>query len=128
MDMKQVAPPDRRSTAQSAEMALLKVIAAASTVCDSICDIATAVPSDEGVKDARPVLLASSDGVAKLIKSASDAVSTAIEGMQKISVLRAEEAAAVPGVQVAYADENYPLRSEMEAYDRVLREHSEQKS
>jgi hypothetical protein len=116
-----------RSMAQSAEMALLKVIAAASTVCDNICDIGAAVPSDEGVKGARPVLLASSDGVAKLIKSVSDAVHTAIDDMLNIPVLRVNDAAAVPG-EGTRADEDYPLRSEMEAYDQARRKYGEQKS
>lgn len=118
--------PGRPSYAQRAEDVLLKTITVAEAVLDSIHEIATAVSSDGATagEDARPApLLKAADSIAKLMKSSSEAANLAIEGLQRIPALSINDAAArdAQDGQGNRADENYPLRSSMEAYDRALK-------
>jgi hypothetical protein len=122
---------DDRSNAERAEDALLAAITGATTVWNSITQIAVAKPPDGQAvdKDSPPlVLLMAPEGVAKLMKASSEAINMAIEGMKQIPLLRMEAAAAVPGTQTVYppgqgphVDEDYPLRSAMEAFDAALK-------
>jgi hypothetical protein len=111
---------------------LLKAITVTESVWDSIHDIATAVPGDgaAAAEDARSALRAA-DSIAKLMKAASEAANMAIEGLERIPVLRANDAAAAaPGaqdVQSTREDEDYPSRSAIEAFDQAVKEIRERK-
>jgi hypothetical protein len=133
-EIMKAAPPGRRNYAQRAEDVLLKAITVADSVWDSIRDIATAVTSDgaAAAEDARPApLLKAADSIAKLMKASSEASNMAIEGLRQIPALRIDDAATAPGApdgQGTRADEDYPLRGSMEAYDEVLKQIREGKS
>jgi hypothetical protein len=121
---KNAEPSDTRSNAERAEDALLTAILGASSIYQSIREIATAASA--GVLDtaAPPLLLAAPDGIAKLMKASSEAINMAIEGMRQIPALRSEDAATqgADGGQGAPADHDYPLRDAMEAFEAKLKE------
>jgi hypothetical protein len=131
-EAKKPAEPDNRPSAERAQDALLKAITGATAVWETIFELAKAVPTggDAVPKDAPPMLLLTApEGIAKLMKAASEAINSSIEGLKQIPTLRVEEAAAVPGAQTIYApgeaapiDEDYPLKSEMAAFDKKLAE------
>jgi hypothetical protein len=139
--------PDNRSYSQRAEDALLEVIAGAEAVWRRIRQIVTAQPDKEGaVGEDAPILLLLStpEGFASLMMVTTDALSKAIEGGRQLAVLRAEEAAAVPGVQTVYppgegphagnshaggsqGEGTYPSPAVKEALDQALKKIRERK-
>jgi hypothetical protein len=138
------APADTRGNAQRSEDALRKVISGAVAVWERIQRAATVQPnkSDTAGEDAMSM---PPDGLAKVMTAASLAISRAIDDFRKVSVLRTEEAAAVPGTQTVYppgqgpyaesshadglhGERDYPSRSAIEAIDQALKEFREQKA
>ncbi len=130
--------PDTRDNAERAEDALLACINGATTVWNAIIELATMKPTGGAAadKDVPPIMLmAEPEGIAKLMKAASEATSRAIEDFKQIPLLRAEAAASVAGTQTVYppgqgphADEDFPLRSAMQAFDAALKDIRERKS
>jgi hypothetical protein len=126
------------------ERALLTAIDCATTVWQTIRDIAAAVPrGTAGASDAPVMLLfAAPDGIAKLMMAASAAINMGTDGIRQIAALRAEQAAAVPGAQTVYLpgqgpyaesshadgfnERDYLSRSTIEAIDQALKEFKEQ--
>lgn len=129
--------PDDRTNAERAEDALLAAITGATTVWRAITDLATMKPpAGAPGEDAPPImLLVHPEGMAKLMKASSEAISRAIEDYKQIPNLRAEAAAAVLGTQTVYppgegphADADFPLSSAMKAFDDALKGIRERKS
>jgi hypothetical protein len=129
--------PDDRTSAELAEDALLAAITGATTVWRAITDLATMkAPAGAPDEDTPPIMLmAAPEGMAKLMKASSEAISRAIEDYKQIPLLRAESAAAVPGTQTVYAPgegppaaADFPLSSAMTAFDNALKLIRERKS
>ena len=128
--------PDGRGNAERAEKALRAAATGATLMWECIRDIAIAIRSGgagAGLDARALLLLAGPGGVAKLMMAAGAATNMAIGGFRQLIVLRAEEAAAMPGTQTLYplgegrhaqipqAEGNY-LRSSIEALDEELRQ------
>jgi hypothetical protein len=128
------APPDTRSNMERAEDALREALTVATIVWTSIRESVNEKPKRDG---------ASKEGNAKMITAASTAINMAIDGMQKLFVLQAEMAAAMPGAQTVYppgqgpyaespypkgfhGERDYPSRSTIAAIDQALEEFGEQ--
>jgi hypothetical protein len=94
------APSDRVGNMELAEAALRSVLVAATAVSERIRDIAVAVPTIRapGDTDERlPPLLEDADSIAELMLAANTAIDAAVDGFCELAVLRAENAAAMPG-------------------------------
>jgi hypothetical protein len=141
--VKTAAPPDTRSNAQRAEDALRTMISGAVAVWERIHATAVARPSKNDAAD-EAVMSMSLDGLDKSMTAATGAISAAVDGFRKVSILRAEEAAAVPGAQTVYppghgpytesshadgfnGEQDYPSRAAIEAIHRALKEHRDRK-
>ena len=138
--VKTAAPPDTRSNVQRAEDALRTAISGAVAVWERIHATATAQPKKNAAGE--DVMSMPPERTAKLMTAASAAIGMAIDGFRKVSFLKAEEAAEVPGAQTVYppghgphaesshadglhGELDYPSRAAIEAIHRALKEHRE---
>jgi hypothetical protein len=127
------APPDSLSDAEVAGKMVRATATGATLTWDCLSDLVISVRNGgaRAETDARALmLLGGSAGVSRLMMAASAGVSTAVDGFRQLAVLRAEEAAAVPGSQTVYwpgegphrRREDHPLYGAMEAFRKVAEE------